>query len=136
MREKAYEQRHGKPTMTAQARKKLQQKRQQIKRAAEKQFGKETVNSVETLIRAAVRMISATVRAIIAFVIAPIAGVIGVYGVILIMAMMIGGALITTTTSIISAYTAEPNAIEQSSCYYTKLEAELEKRIKDIPSSW
>lgn len=136
VREKAYEQRHGKPPLTAQARKKLQQKRQQIKKAAEKRFGKETVNTVETLIRAAVRMISATVRAIIAFVIAPIAGIVGVYGVILIMAMLIGGALITTTTSVISAYTAEPNAIEQSSCYYTKLEAELDKKIKDIPSSW
>lgn len=136
VREKAYEQRHGKPPLTAQARKKLQQKHQQMKKAAEKRFGKGTVNTVETLIRAAVRMISATVRAIIAFVIAPIAGVVGVYGVILIMAMLIGGALITTTTSIISAYTAEPDAIEQSSCYYTKLEAELDKKIKDIPSSW
>lgn len=135
-KELAYEQRHGKPPLKARARKKLQQKRQQMRKAAEQKLGKEAVNTIEALVRLAVRAIAAAVRAIVAFVIAPLAGVVGVYGMVLIMAMLIGGALLTISTTTLSAYTAEPNAIEQASCHYTKLEAQLEKKIKDIPMSW
>lgn len=134
--EKLYQLKHGHPSFREKLRQKRIMMQRQMKAYTEKKVGVETAAKIEQLAIKAAKGIAAIIRAVLAYVGAPLLGIILILGLMFFMAFFISIAFMSLGTTTTMSYTAESSAIEQASCYYTKLEAELDKKIKDIPMSW
>lgn len=135
-KETLYQTQHGKLSARELKRKKRILKKQRMKAAAEKKLGEKTVSILEKIISTAAKLAGAAIRVAVAYIGAPLLGVFLVFGLLFLIAFLFAGTIVDTTIVIIASYSAEPSAIEQASAYYTQLEAEMEKKILDAPTSW
>lgn len=135
-KEKLYQTQHGKPSARELKRKKRVLQKQRMKAAAEKKLGEKTVSILEKIISTAAKLAGAAIRVAVAYIGAPLLGVFIVFGLLFFIAFLFAGTIVNTTAVVLSSYTAESSAIEQASAYYTQLEAEMEKKILDAPTSW
>ena len=136
IKEQQHQLKYGRPSFLEKQRQKRLALKRQMKSYAEKKVGVEAAAKIEQFAIKAAKGVAAIIRAAVAYIGAPLLGIILILGLMFMLAYFISTAFMSLGTTTTMSYTAEPNAIEQASCHYTKLEAQLEKKIKDIPMSW
>ncbi len=135
-REKIYQQKHGKPSMPQRGRNWVTQRKFQVKRFAEKRMGAKNAQRAEKLIAFASRKLLQVIRLVITAIGGPVLGIVAVYiGMAAILLMMFGG-FYNNAVVVLSSYAAPDATIEAASSYYTRLEAELDKEIKNVSTDW
>ncbi|MFV0497575.1 MAG: M23 family metallopeptidase [Candidatus Fimivivens sp.] len=135
-KDKAYELRHGKPSKSAQLRKKLMIRKRQVENYAEKKLGKKTAERSGRFLAFVARKAIQVIRLAVAYVASPALGLLAIYAAIAVIILMMFNAFMNNSVAVISSYTAPNTEIEAASSYYSRLEAELDKEIKDIPTEW
>jgi murein DD-endopeptidase MepM/ murein hydrolase activator NlpD len=135
-KDKAYELRHGKPSRSAELRKKLMIRKRQMENFAEKKAGKQAVQNTERFIAFVAEKAAQLIRLAIAYIAGPAIGVIAIYAAVAVLVLIMFSAFMDSATAVITSYAAPDTEIEAASSYYTKLEAELDKEIKNISTAW
>ena len=135
-REKIYQQKHGKPSLSARGRNWFTQRKFQIKRFAEKRLGVKNAQRAEKLLAFAARKVMQVIRLVLTAIGGPVLGVVAVYIGMASILLMMFGAFVNNAVVVMSSYSADNVAVEATSAYYSKLEAELEKKIIDVPTDW
>ncbi|WMJ83156.1 M23 family metallopeptidase [Oscillospiraceae bacterium MB24-C1] len=135
-KDKAYELRHGKPSRSAELRKKLMIRKRQMENFAERKAGKQAVQNTERFIAFVAEKAAQLIRLAVAYIAGPAIGVIAIYAAVAVLVLIMFSAFMDSATAAITSYAAPDTEIEAASSYYTKLEAELDKEIKNISTAW
>lgn len=135
-KEKIYELRHGKPSLRAKWSKKMMMRRQQYAAAIEQRLSGRAVQIAGRAVKTIAKAAAAVIRAIIAWVAAPLMGVLLVICLIGVLAALILSLFMNTVVPITTCYTTSEADLEASSSYMTKLEAQLDYKIKSLPTAW
>ena len=135
-REMVYQQKHGKPSLPTKGRNWITQRKLQVKRFAEKRLGVKNAQRAEKLMSFAARKIMQVIRYVITAIGGPILGIVAIYIGMAAILLMMFGAFVNNAVVVMSSYSADNVAVEAASAYYSKLEAELDKRIRDVPTDW
>lgn len=135
-REKIYQQKHGKPSISGRGRNWFTQRKLQVKRFAEKRLGVKNAQQAEKLLAFAARKVMQVIRLVLTSIGGPVLGIVVVYIGMAAILLMMFGAVVNNAVVVMSSYAADNPTIEAASSYYTKLEAELDKEIKNISTSW
>lgn len=136
LKEQHYELTHGRPSPAAKRRQAMEGYRKQARARVEQKIGVEATAKMEKVLAFIAEKGAAIIRAAVAFVGAPLLGIVLAFLFIALLALAFVGGINNTAIAVLTSYTADNVTIEAASSYYTKLEAELDKEIKNISTAW
>lgn len=136
LKEQHYELTHGRPSPAAKRRQAIEGYRKQARARVEQKIGVEATAKLEKVMAFVAEKGAAVIRAAVVYIGAPLLGIVLTFMLIALLAAAFFGSIQNTAITVLTSYTAENTTIEAASSHYSKLEAELDKMIKDIPTEW
>ena len=135
-KEQIYQQQYGRPSRSSRWRQTMQGYGKQARKFTERKLGAKATAEIEKIIAIIAKKGAAVIRVVAAYVGAPLLGIILAFILLFLLAMLFVGGVQNSAVTVLTAYTAEDTEIEAASSYYSRLEAELDKEIKNVSIDW